>query len=340
MTDASVTLMSNEDVRSIWAGIRPGSSMIIQERPVEVRFSRSISRVEGVEFCFSGVHEPSLASSAGFEVEVERTQDERRGERTILRLIRASQDEDDIFITFCSGLITLVQRLDDLDSAGLASEVCDYVAAWQAFMKTSGKKLSREKELGLFGELLLLEKWLRLHPGHQRLAEIWQGPRHAARDFVLAGGWAVEVKTSVKETPFIAKIDSLSQLDMTDFPKLCVAAVKVSESEEGRTVADLVRSINDLLVSNAMRRDFELLLLLAGFNAEKTGRPLVKYACDWIRLFSAATLPRLAPGMIPGIVRAAYDIALLDERGEAAAGAEELPLEETLNTIEMEKDDE
>ena len=281
MTDASVTLMSDEDVRSIWAGIRPGSSMIIQERPVEVRFSRSISRVEGVEFCFSGVHEPSLASSAGFEVEVERTQDERRGERTILRLIRASQDEDDIFITFCSGLITLVQRLDDLDSAGLASEVCDYVAAWQAL-----------------------------------------------------------VKTSVKETPFIAKIDSLSQLDMTDFPKLCVAAVKVSESEEGRTVADLVRSINDLLVSNAMRRDFELLLLLAGFNAEKTGRPLVKYACDWIRLFSAATLPRLAPGMIPGIVRAAYDIALLDERGEAAAGAEELPLEETLNTIEMEKDDE
>ena len=327
---AVVVRVTEGQLAALWAGIVPEREALMMRTPVTVNVFKTKAGAEGIEFLFAPGSELRAASSAGFEVQMEEKETAGGGRAASLKLVRTGPDDGNAFLALCGELVALAQRLGDASPQNRAAAVCNYIRAWQEFMKASGGELSPERERGLFGELYFLEQMLlnRSGSGAFHLAGVWTGPQHNARDFTFGNGRAVEVKTSLKDAPFRARIESIVQLDSSDFPELLLAAVKISESSEGRTLEDLAKSTASLLSTGDMRMELEALLLLSGYRSGKAGRPLVKYQCDYLRLFRADSLPRITPGRIPGVVSARYEIALIEESGEAVAGSEEMEAED------------
>ena len=122
----------------------------------------------------------------------------------------------------------------------------------------------------------------------------------------------MEVKTSLTDSPFIAKISSLEQLNNCDVENLYLVAVKLQESREGQTVAELIKIIKEKLKDQYLIYEFDSLLVVSGFLENKISRPLMKLSLDYIKAFNVESIPRILPTTIKGVVSARYEIMLID----------------------------
>lgn len=194
-------------------------------------------------------------------------------------------------------LLTLVERLRD----------------WQRFMKrTQGGELSREEEIGLFGELVFLEILLRSGFSPRQVLLGWLGPEGAAQDFDLGAG-AVEVKTVVSKAGFPARISSLEQLDDETCPSLFVAAVRLVSDPAGEALPERVSRLRGLLGSDtSIARFFEKRLADAGYLEAMSGTFSNRFGVVETRYFPVAgSFPRLTrTGLSPCILDASYVVDL------------------------------
>jgi Putative PD-(D/E)XK family member, (DUF4420) len=92
--------------------------------------------------------------------------------------------------------LELVDALIAGASIGRVRLVQSVLAKWRRFWSgVSQNLLTREQQLGLFGELWFLLRWLLPAIGVEQSVAMWRGPIGARNDFEQSG-WAVEVKTS------------------------------------------------------------------------------------------------------------------------------------------------
>ena len=111
---------------------------------------------------------------------------------------------------------------------------------WKKFWSADvAAHVSRDWLHGLFGELLfLLDVMNRFGP---RVVNKWSGPVGADHDFQAGKELAVEVKTGV-DNPLQIHCN-IRQLDPTLFTTMYLACYKLSASENGMTLTQLVRNI-------------------------------------------------------------------------------------------------
>ena len=83
-----------------------------------------------------------------------------------------------------------------------------------AYLGLSGENCY-EKEVGLFGELIVLGELL--NAGDSAVLNQWKGPEDGLHDFVKDGEWELEVKTSVSPNP-IVKVHPVTQLEPIGTP--------------------------------------------------------------------------------------------------------------------------
>lgn len=101
--------------------------------------------------------------------------------------------------------------------------------------------LGIEKQVGLYGELLLLEACIR-RGGPGEAIGAWKGADASEHDFVFRGG-AFEVKTTSTERRR-HRISSLEQLQPTPGTDLWLVSVQLTAGSSGaRTLADLVDDV-------------------------------------------------------------------------------------------------
>lgn len=321
----------NDESESVllWNVVKKGTRLNVRTAPIKLQFRRTYEGHEAIDFIFNGEIELNLESSSGFEVEVEVDDG-----RTILRLTRVSGDDDaELFQAFSGDLIQLTDDCENLSQRECALALANRISSWQIFMKRNSRALSDEKEVGLFGELVVLKAWLEAGGSPERLHDVWTGPLHGARDFTFGEGHALEVKTSLVDNPLKVKIDSIMQLDMSDYPQLVLAAIKIVESEEAATLLKLHADICRLLKNRMLIADFESSLMAIGFNPNQPGRALRSFRTEYVRAFKAGTLPRIVPGTVPGVVSARYTIVLLDQDGCSAPGMEEVDFENYIRQV-------
>jgi hypothetical protein len=92
----------------------------------------------------------------------------------------------------------LVDALVSGASAGRVRTVQGVLAKWRRFWSGVPQNLlSREEQLGLFGEVWFLCKWLMPSVGPERAVMMWRGPAGARNDFE-ARGLGIEVKTTAR----------------------------------------------------------------------------------------------------------------------------------------------
>lgn len=185
------------------------------------------------------------------------------------------------------------------------------LANWAELFKTkTSDGLTREEVLGLFGELLVLESLLlesKINP--ETLILGWRGPYGDTRD-IGVNGIRIEVKTQRSTSALKLRISSLTQLD-DHGDQIFIALLRLSPSEKGRTLIELVDSINHSLKEHTLATlEFARKIILTGMdvNSELSREP---YAVDdQLAYRVTSNFPRLIPGNVPvGISNAQYEIA-------------------------------
>lgn len=321
--------VNKREAELLWDIVSSGTKLRVRSLPIELDFAKDSSDRELMIFGFQDQIELNVSSSAGFEITVS-----SKDERTTLTMVRtSSEDARDLFVNFSDDLIRLMDNCQGLTILQCAAMLESRIRAWQQFMKKSSKVISNAIEIGLFGELSFMKAWLSRGGRPTRLLDIWNGPLHGARDFTFSEGYAVEVKTSLSTNPLKVRIDSISQLDISDYPYLKLAVIKLEEVEAGDNLNSLREEILILLGKKELQLEFESGLISYGYNPENPGRKLRSFRTEYIRLFEAESLPRITLGSIPGVVEAKYDIVIISNSGDVLQGIVECNPEEVFQKL-------
>lgn len=182
---------------------------------------------------------------------------------------------------------------------------------WERFMSAAGPEgLSREKQIGLYGELMFLRTMLSAGIPGTSVITWWRGPFSQNQDFRV-GSHALEVKTTTGNTATAIRIANELQLDGTDFQPLYLLHLSLNEMlGAGTNLPQLVDEVQSL-VGGGAAQDFADRLFVAGYH--EIHRPLYEeigyverqrhyYAVD-------GTFPRILQSELrSGVSRVEYTI--------------------------------
>lgn len=228
-----------------------------------------------------------------------------------LALTRSESGQLDLFLAMVCDVIGLLDQATLADQQTMLRLFLERVRAWQEFMRKGVTALSHEKEVGLIGELLTIKALLAEGLDASTVIDAWKGPLDAEQDFELGTG-ALEVKTTISQSGFPARIGSLQQLDDSVLQPLFVAGVKLKQTREGTGLAALVSEVRTLLSPSPTTARFDVLLLEAGYfevHASQYTRTFEQIEMKFMEVVDG--FPRLTVGNVPqGVMSAMYSIDL------------------------------
>jgi hypothetical protein len=133
------------------------------------------------------------------------------------------------------------EMLDRADESGRPTidELTEVLASWRAALARERQDLDRQRAIGLFGELTVLEALARRDP--MAALDAWKGRAGHRHDFVRRG--ALEVKTFTGTGSPSVTVHGALQLDPPEASALHLVAFRIAESAKGRSLADLSDSI-------------------------------------------------------------------------------------------------
>ena len=283
--------------------------------PLQLRAGRhSPNNAEAVLVCFPSAKlaaAEKLPEGQGFAVE--RADPDSSG-KLWLALTRKSAGSEELF-----GLMAcdVVGALDDSVAAGsdeskLLRVFISRVGAWQEFMRKGSQALSPEAEVGLIGELTLLQAIIEAGVVPATAIESWVGPLDGIHDFEIGAG-ALEVKATLSAAGFPARIGSLEQLDDSTRQPIFVAGARLRQSESGQNLPGIVEAMRQAIKGDAeAERLLSERLLAAGYIDSHADRYPRRFEQAGTRVVEVTgNFPRMTAGSVPaGIMKAMYEIDL------------------------------
>ena len=172
---------------------------------------------------------------------------------------------EDIFVKFATNAVSRIRRLEENQEA--AQALVRRLRTWKnAFKGQKPSGLSKAAQIGLYGELKMLETFLGIGVGYLASVKAWTGAEGGPQDFQI-DGIAIEVKTLVQAEPQRFKISSARQLDETFFNALLIAHHKAHrQKDSGQTLPEIVSEIRENISDDiAALEQFEDKLVLAKY---------------------------------------------------------------------------
>lgn len=238
----------------------------------------------------------------------------------------------EMFTMMVADIVSTLEGMSASSENRIFSMFIARIRAWQNFMQRSKDgMLGFESEVGLYGELLMLEALLDSDLSPDLAINSWVGPCDGLQDFIIGTG-AIEVKTTTAVGIFPAWISSLEQLDDSLCQPLFLAAIRICQSETGSRLPDRIGKIRAIIqtASPEVLLDFDLKLLQAGYYENYSNSYVRKFGYVGTRILHVdASVPRLVRSTIPsGILRARYEIDI------ESISAEDLSLKQALLSLE------
>lgn len=271
----------------------------------------------------------SLPQGHGFEVL--RVEAPEMGEHgLVVALARRPSGRFELFAMMAEDLVRLLDECMGAREETVLQRFLARIHAWQEFMNRHREDvLSAENEQGLFGELILLERFVEAELPPRDVLDAWQGPADGLQDFILGSG-GIEVKTTLSAGGFPATISSLEQLDDSFRQPLFVAAIRVRLHNAGMTLPEMVDFVKGKLGNDRQTLEtFDIRLMQAGLLHSTVDQ----YTRRFRHVSSAilcvqADFPRLTRAHVHPLVRKArYEIDL------ELVNAEEVELEQALEMM-------
>lgn len=223
--------------------------------------------------------------------------------------------ESGLLDLFVSMVCDVVGLLDTVSQTNIHTQMhlfIERIRAWQEFMKKGVNALGPEREIGLIGELAVLNSLLDEGLGCSTVVDAWKGPCDGEQDFELGTG-AIEVKTTVSQTGFPARVGSLLQLDDHIRQPLFLAGVKLRLNPDGFSLPSLVAETRERLkVAPVATAKFDRLLPDAGYFDGHAAHYKRCFLLGELRIYQVTgNFPRLTIGNVPaGVTAASYCIDL------------------------------
>lgn len=141
------------------------------------------------------------------------------------------------------------EMLDRADTSGrpCIDELTEVLESWRAALARARNAMDRNRIVGIFGELTVLELLARRDP--QAALSAWQGRRGARHDFARTN--ALEVKTLTGSGSPSVTIHGESQLDPPTDAQLHLVAFRIVDSASGESVEELT----DRIASHGVPRE-------------------------------------------------------------------------------------
>jgi len=238
--------------------------------------------------------------------------------------------------------LELVEALVAGASIGRVRLVQSVLSKWRRFWSGVAQNLlPREKQLGLFGELWFLARWLLPAIGFDRAVAMWRGPVGSRNDFEQHA-WAVEVKTTSK-LDGMHQIHGLEQLLEPPGVELLLFSLMVRDEASG--VESLPKVISELrghlAGDHVVLSRFEGMLAAAGYDdafAAEYDRLKLRVRSQGLYRVEPG-FPRLVPasvpaGMPPGVTEVSYGLRL-DAAGPWLVGESPMAVETLLKQLSL-----
>lgn len=170
----------------------------------------------------------------------------QRGDETLISLDIASRDPK-LTPTFLSLVGEMLSRVDESGEACI-DELMRVLSAWREALARGQRGLSRQRAVGLFGELVVLSRLAQADPSRAKSA--WRGQEGYKHDFFLRNALEVKAYTG-GESPTV-EIHGAHQLDPPAGATLHLLALRLEENADGQTINDLIDVIDSLGIPRGM----------------------------------------------------------------------------------------
>jgi hypothetical protein len=238
----------------------------------------------------------------------------RDGPRQIaLALERA--DLESVFLVIAEDLVASSRSARDVTEA--VEALGARLSAWQTCLKLRRDGFGQERMLGLYGELIVLER-LASVIGLDRAIAAWSGPERGLHDFE-AQRVAIEVKTSLGVRGTV-QIGSLDQLNPSGLQVLALCRVVAVPDDAGIELSELIARVRNAAdnMGHSVRRDLDQRLLMSGYiDPEVRGLAFDRLAVVDLEAYEVR-------GGFPRLTRETVDAAVLsaEYRLDVSAAAE------------------
>lgn len=257
-------------------------------------------------------HADRLPEGKGFDVITLDSSPAWTGRRGIA-LVRRAAGSPDIFAVMVVDLLRTLGVATVAHGREALRAFLERVREWQRFMSRTHRPLSTERQIGLLGELWVLKLLSETSLAAGAL-ECWHGPLRAAQDFRLPTG-AIEVKSTARKKSFLARVNSIEQLEGDGLPTF-LCAMRFEETTDGTSLTELVDVLRKRFRSYGVERAFDALLLVMGYFDEHAGHYNRRLTLKTAQAFLAdEDLPRLTHASVPKPVRSATYVLDLEALG-------------------------
>ena len=243
-----------------------------------------------------------------------------------LALTRKPSGSVELFVSMVTDVLCAMRAEPRADESRLLRIFLGRIRAWQEFMRKGIQTLSPEAEIGLVGELTMLQAIIEAGVPSSIAIEAWVGPFDGIQDFIIGSG-AIEVKATLSPVGFPAKIGSLEQLDNSIRQPLFVSGARLKQVASGKSLPEFVGAMRQLVQGDAQAESLlSEHLLAAGYFDANADRYARRFDLAGMRVVEVdAGFPRLISGTVPvGVRRAMYEIDLDKVAGENVGAARAL----------------
>jgi hypothetical protein len=187
--------------------------------------------------------------------------------------------------------------INSVNPADVESTVWDIIDSWSDIFGRVGNPLSQEEQIGLFGELVILQKLV--NQFGSSATNWWTGPDAEKHDFV-SNQWEIEVKSSMRPDP-VAHIHPIDQLEPepVDFYLMMIGLKKGN-----KTLPEMIEDTRNEILENVDKNKFNRSLKLVGYDDEHAHQYPDGYEVSTIRFLEIDdSTPVFRPSAItPGTI--------------------------------------
>lgn len=302
-----------------WEGIAPPRDAAVlnvlradPSHPLDFRIGRDARGRFAFQLDAAGARpeDGAIESPAGMDVVLD---DAPHGGARLTLLLHDAEDFA-IFRVLCGDLLEVTRPFGAGEAGRAMRMLLGRLGHWQQVLaRRRVGRLSRQEEMGLLGELLLLRDVVAARMGLAAAIAAWRGPYGDEQDFAV-DGLIVEVKTQGASADARFMVSSEDQLDTSSGPVLvCRQCLSAASADAGDSldgvVAGLLAATAHVPAANARLRGG---LDAAGW-AEGVGYD-GRWSLgerSWFR--AGEGFPRIVRGDLrPGVSRVRYQVELAD----------------------------
>jgi hypothetical protein len=184
-------------------------------------------------------------------------------EKIFLIISKNKGFNDEIFLALISSIYDSLTK--NMDSFAFFQEMKQILKNFKNFFEKSKTELNQNNEIGLFGELLFLDKLIDDNDeGH---VDFWMGPNRNKHDFEIKDK-GYEIKATLKQKNVSISISSEIQLEKDNLNELSIVLYTLEKNTNGISLKELSLDIMNKFSNVKNKTIYKANLLRLGFDID------------------------------------------------------------------------